>query len=59
VKEKHQSNQERDDVLRRMLRTAPQPKTGGKSLKNLDKNGPDNGVDDKPLRRLRESESKK
>lgn len=55
MKEKTQSDQRRDDVLHRMLKTPPQPKTGGKSLKNLEKNHGDVGLPVKPLAPLRES----
>jgi hypothetical protein len=58
VKEKSQSDQRRDDVLHRMLRTSPQPKTGDKSLKNLKKKQGDESLLVKPLKELRESSAK-
>jgi hypothetical protein len=57
VTEKDQLNQAHDEVLRRMLHTPPQPKTGGKSLKNLGKKQGDDGLSVKPLPPLRESPS--
>ena len=50
VKEKSQLDQRRDDVLHRMLRTPPQPKTGDKSLKKLEKKQGDKTLPVKPLK---------
>ena len=50
VREKIQSNQRRDDVLRRMLNTPPQPKTADKSGKESPKTKPSEGATPKSLR---------
>jgi hypothetical protein len=55
LKDKDQSNQERDKVLLRMLHTAPKPKTGGKSSNNSEKEGPSKGLAPKSLQPLCES----
>jgi hypothetical protein len=50
VKDKTQLNQRRDEVLRRMLNTPPQPKTASKISKNTSKTKPS---EDEPSNHLK------
>lgn len=55
VNKKAELNQRRDDVLKRMLHTPPQPKTADKSGKKPSESGPPDGTTSNPLKRKRES----
>jgi hypothetical protein len=49
VSEKDQQNRARDDVLRTLLRTPPQPKTAGKSTKRPSDKTPNQSLSVKPF----------
>ena len=55
MNEKLQSNQRRDEVLRRMLNTPPQPKTASKSSKTASKTKSSEVTPSNPLKYKRES----
>jgi hypothetical protein len=59
VKEKTQSDQRRDEVLQRMLKTPPQPNIAKKPVQSAPKNVAANGTAPNPLKQKRESPSEK